>query len=86
MLVFWARGEKGGEKVSFFMGGLKDTKFRDTANAKLENIVLKKTWTRYRIPLDGQDLSTIKTGFGFNLGGQGEPFTFYLDDIVYTGD
>ena len=29
MLVFWARGEKGGEKVSFFMGGLKDKAFND---------------------------------------------------------
>ncbi len=85
-LVFWARGEKGGEKVSFWMGGLKGKKFSDTAAAKLENIVLKKTWTRYRIPLDGQDLSCIKTGFGFNLANDGEPFAFYVDDIEYVGD
>ena len=86
-LVFWARGEKGGEKVSFFMGGIgKDKPFHDTANRKLENVVLKKEWTRYRIPLDGEDLSQIKTGFGFNFGGQGKPFAFYLDDIEYVGD
>ena len=86
-LVFWARGEKGGEKVSFFMGGIgKDKPFHDTANRKLENVVLKKSWTRYRIPLDGEDLSQIKTGFGFNFGGQGKPFAFYLDDIEYVGD
>lgn len=86
-LVFWARGEKGGEKVSFFMGGIgKDKPFHDTANRKLENVVLKKEWTRYRIPLDGEDLSQIKTGFGFNFGGQGRPFAFYLDDIEYVGD
>ena len=86
-LVFWARGEKGGEKVSFFMGGIgKDKPFHDTANRKLENVVLKKSWTRYRIPLDGEDLSQIKTGFGFNFGGQGRPFAFYLDDIEYVGD
>lgn len=84
MLVFWARGEKGGEKVSFFMGGLKDKAFSDTANRKLENVTLKKEWTRYRIPLDGEDLSYIKTGFGFNFGGQGRPFAFYLDDIEYV--
>ena len=84
-LVFWARGEKGGETVSFFMGGIgKDKPFHDTANRKLENIVLKKEWTRYRIPLDGEDLSQIKTGFGFNFGGQGRPFAFYLDDIEYV--
>ena len=86
-LVFWARGEKGGEKVSFFMGGIgKDKPFHDTANRKLENVTLKKEWTRYRIPLDGEDLSQIKTGFGFNFGGQGKPFAFYLDDIEYVGD
>ena len=84
MLVFWARGEKGGEKVSFFMGGIKDKAFSDTANRKLENLTLKKEWTRYRIPLDGEDLSYIKTGFGFNFGGQGRPFAFYLDDIEYV--
>ena len=86
-LVFWARGEKGGEKVSFFMGGIgKDKPFHDTANRKLENVVLKKSWTRYRIPLDGEDLSQIKTGFGFNFGGQGRHFAFYLDDIEYVAD
>ena len=86
-LVFWARGEKGGEKVSFFMGGIgKDKPFHDTANRKLENVTLKKEWTRYRITLDGEDLSQIKTGFGFNFGGQGRPFAFYLDDIEYVGD
>ena len=68
------------------MGGIKNKAFSDTANRKLENVTLKKTWTRYRIPLDGEDLSRIKTAFGFNLGGQGKPFTFYLDDIQYVGD
>ena len=86
MLVFWARGEKGGEKVSFFMGGIKDKAFSDTANRKLEDVKLRKEWTRYRIALDGEDLSRIKTGFGFNFGGQGRPFAFYLDDIEYTAD
>jgi hypothetical protein len=86
MLVFWARGENGGEKVSFFMGGIKNKAFSDSANRKLEDIRLRKEWTRYRIALDGEDLSQIKTGFGFNFGGQGRPFALYLDDIEYTAD
>ena len=87
MLVFWARGEKGGEKVSFFMGGLdKKAKYGDSAQAKRDNVILKKEWTRYRIPLDGLDLSQIKTGFGFSLTCESEPFTFYLDDIEYVAD
>ena len=84
-LVFWARGENGGEKVNFFMGGIKDKPFSDTAKRGLE-LTLKKNWTRYRIPLDGEDLSRIKTAFGFNFGGQGKPFAFYLDDIQYIGE
>ena len=66
------------------MGGLKGKKFSDTASAKIGEVVLKKEWTRYRIPLDGQDLSCIKSGFGFNLANEGDPFTFYLDDISYV--
>ncbi len=85
-LVFWARGEKGGEKVDFFMGRLEKGRYHDTAQAKLDGILLKKEWTRYRIPLDGLDLSTIKTGFGFSFANEGEPFTFYLDDIEYVAD
>ena len=85
MLEFWARGEKGGEKVNFFMGGIENKPFSDTGSGKRE-VTLKKTWTRYRIPLDGEDLSRIKTAFGFNFGGQGKPFAFFLDDIRYVGD
>ena len=44
--------------------------------------MLKKGWTRYRIALDGQDLSRMKTGFAFTLGGPAK--TFYLDDIEYV--
>ena len=84
-LEFWARGEKGGEKVNFLVGGLTNKPFSDTGGGKRE-VTLKKTWTRYRIPLDGEDLSRIKTAFGFNFGGQGQPFAFYLDDIRYIGD
>ena len=85
MLEFWARGEKGGEKVNFFMGGIENKPFSDTGSGKRE-VTLKKTWTRYRIPLDGEDLSRIKTAFGFNFGGQGKPFAFFRDDIRYIGD
>lgn len=85
-LVFWARGAKGGEKVDFFMGRLEKGKYHDTARAKLDGVVLKREWTRYRIPLDGLDLSTIKTGFGFSFANEGDPFTFYLDDIEYVAE
>lgn len=87
MLEFWARGAEGGEKVSFQVGGLgKDKPYYDTDTAELKDVVLKRDWTRYRIPLDGRDLSRIKTGFGWALVGQGKPLRFYLDEIRYTAD
>ena len=86
MLVFWARGEQGGEKVSFKVGAIEKAKHSDTAFAELKDVVLKKAWTRYRIPLDGRDMSRVKTGFGWVVAHPGNPMTFYLDDIEYTAD
>jgi len=83
-LTFWARGEKGGEKVNFVMGVLKgDAKYPDSASAELKDVVLTAEWKQYTIDLSGKDLSRIKTGFGWSLGGQGAPVTFYVDDIQY---
>jgi hypothetical protein len=86
-LVFFARGAKGGEKVSFQVGGLgKDQPYYDTGKGEIKDVVLRSEWTRYRIPLDGQDLSRLKTGFGWVVGGQGAPVVFYVDDIQFTAD
>ena len=86
MLVFWARGEQGGEEVSFKVGAIEKATFSDTAFAELKDVVLKPEWTRYRIPLDGRDMSRVKTGFGWVVANPGRPIAFYLDDIVYTAD
>ncbi|MEK6235458.1 MAG: hypothetical protein N2C14_12190, partial [Planctomycetales bacterium] len=84
-LEFWVRGAKGGEVVSFVMGVIgADAKYRDSSKAELKEIRLTKEWRQLRIPLDGRDLSRIKTGFGWSLAGQGDPVTFYLDDIRYV--
>ena len=83
---FWARGEVGGEKVSFGVGMIgSDKPYYDTGKGNLKEVQLTAEWTEYRIPLDGQDLSRIKSGFYWTLGGQGKPVTFYLDDIRYVG-
>jgi hypothetical protein len=82
-LTFWARGEKGGEAVSFEFGLLKtDKKFHDTANGKLDAIKLTDEWKQYSIDLEGKDLSRIKTGFAWVYAADGHPAVFYLDDIV----
>ena len=81
-LTFWARGEKGGETVSFSFGALADPKpFPDTAKAALEGITLNPAWQRFEIPVSGKDLSRIKTGFIWTIVGSGRPTIFYLDSI-----
>jgi hypothetical protein len=83
-LTFWARGEAGGEKVEFKMGIIgADKAFPDSASAGIAPVELTKEWKQYTIDLTGKDLTHIKTGFVWTLGGQGKPVTFYLDDIRY---
>lgn len=84
---FWVRGERGGETVNFMLGVIEgDRMYRDTAKAELKEVRLTDQWQKLRIPLNGLDLSRIKTGFGWSLAGQGEAVVFYLDDIQYVRD
>lgn len=83
-LTFWARGEAGGEIVSFKMGILgSEKKYSDSASGETPEIRLTKEWKKYTIDLEGKDLRRIKTGFVWAVSGQGGPVTFYLDDIRY---
>jgi len=83
-LKFWARGEKGGETVSFKFGILgADKKFSDSSMGAINDVKLTKEWAEYTIDLSGKDLSRIKTGFVWSLAGQGSPVVFYLDDIRF---
>ncbi len=83
-LTFWARGDAGGEIVSFEFGVLgKDKKFFDTGRGKLEKVSLTREGKQYSIDVAGQDLSRIKTGFVFVLAGQDRPVIFYLDAIRF---
>ena len=84
-LEVWARGEYGGEKVSFGVGLLEDDKpYPDSGIKKIEGIELKREWQRYRVPLKGVDLSSIKTGFVVTLSGRRTPVTVYLDSIRFV--
>lgn len=82
-LSFWARGQGGGEKVKFGYGLIAaDKKYHDSSKGELE-VTLTKTWKQYTFDLNERDLTRIKTGFYWTLGGQGQPVTFYLDDVEY---
>jgi len=83
-LSFWARGDKGGEIVSFKFGILgPDKKYSDSATGESTDLKLTRDWTIYTIDLTGKDLSRIKTAFVWTLSGQGQPVVFYLDDIRF---
>lgn len=85
-LEFYVRGNAGGETVSFVLGVIEDdTPFRDSSKAELANVKLTDQWQKMRIPLEGRDLSRIKTGFGWSLAGQSKPVTFYVDEVQYVG-
>lgn len=85
-LVFDARGENGGEEVSFGFGTIgKEKRYFDTAKRSLGNVTLGRDWQQFEIKLDDikspEDLSRIKTGFLFSTASNGNPVVFYLDNV-----
>ncbi len=81
-LTFWARGDQGGEVVSFLFGTLaKPKKFYDTGKGSLDKVTLTREWKQYELPVAGQDLSRIKTGFVWTFASTGQSVVFYLDNI-----
>jgi hypothetical protein len=81
-LTVWARGEKGGEPVTFKLGVIKDKKYSDSDEAHLDTH-LTTEWKKYTIDLGGKDLSDIKTGFGWTTAAHNGPVVFYLSEIQY---
>lgn len=87
-VVFHARGERGGEEVSFGFGLIgREKKYFDTARRTLDKVTLTKEWRRYEIPVGelkaNEDLTRIKTGFVWTVAGSGEPIVFHIDGIVW---
>lgn len=83
-LTFWARGEKGEEMVKFGVGLVPhDKTFFDTSQSVLDTVRLSSQWKQYSIDLTGKDLTRIVSGFYCTVAGQGQPVTFYLDDIRF---
>ncbi len=88
-LSFWVRGARGGEVVTFKVGGIQgeQVKSPDTLRPARSTlpIALGRAWQRVEIDLAGGDLRQIAGGFAWvasrcdNAG----PITFYLDDIRF---
>ena len=95
-LTFWARGEKGGEQVEFFVGGVGRDSASGVANQPFPDSMarypsagtefsLTTNWQQFTIDLTGKNLTNIMGGFGWFAEADKNPkgVTFYLDDIEY---
>lgn len=86
-LTFWAKGEKGGERIEEFkIGGVGTTMdYPDSDMAMIGPVILTDQWRQYTIDLRGKDLSFISGGFAWvsNVDVNPESCTFYLDEIHY---
>ena len=86
-LVFWARGENGGEKIAEFrIGGVgQGREYPDSDTASIGPVILPKQWKEYEIDLRGKDLTYISGGFAWiaNVDDNPSSCTFYLDNIRY---
>jgi hypothetical protein len=82
-LAFWAKGENGGEKAEFKVGGLKGDYQDSLQPAETTGpIVLTENWIEYSIDLAGKDLSHIIGGFVW-VTNDTNGGTIYLDDIIF---
>jgi len=93
-LVFWARGEKGGEKAEFKVGGINRDPYNNPKLLHQDSFgpisaekvtTLTKEWKKYEIDLKGEDTSKVIGGFCWvtnklqNEGG----CIIYLDDVIF---
>src|SRR3990167_5165471 len=62
-VTFWARGEKGGERIEEFKTGGIMGEFSDSDITAIGPIILTKDWQQYSIDLKEKDLSYISGGF-----------------------
>lgn len=95
-LTFWARGEHGGEKIEFFMGGVgrdpatgnptapyPDSTPRRPVGGTLFH--LTTSWQQFTIDLTALNLSYVLGGFAWvaSINNNSSGAVFYLDDIQY---
>jgi hypothetical protein len=96
-LSFWARGEHGGEKVDFFMGGVgRDAQtgspvapFPDSTPRRpaLGSVcTLTTAWQQFTIDLTGAPLDYVLGGFAWVASTADNPSgaVFYVDDVQYN--
>jgi hypothetical protein len=78
---FYAWGDRGGERVTFFVG----MDAVDGFSVTNTDIVLGTAPTLYTLDLAGVAYDRVVGGFGWTIGGAGftGPATFFVDDIEW---
>jgi len=88
-VTFSARGNVGGEKVSFIAGltgaPTATTPCTDSIRGNVGPLTLTTTWTAYSMPLTGTYPEGVLGAFGWEATapGAGTTLAFYIDDIQY---
>lgn len=86
-LTFWARGETGGEKAEFKVGGIGTGSYPDSINPPVSTGKLNLTsdWRQYTISLKGEDFGNLIGGFAFVADSEDNPggAIVYLDNIKF---
>jgi len=82
-LTFWVKGEKGGEIISFKVGGI----VSDSVQPPVEknNLKLTTQWQKISIDITKRDLTNVVGGFCWVANKKNNPngFTIFLDEIQY---
>jgi len=85
-LSFMAKGENGGEKMEFKLGGIKGENSDSISTAKSTDLITLTTdWKEYPIDLKNFDLSNVLGGFCWVVTSKDNQngCSFYLKDIMY---
>jgi hypothetical protein len=83
-LVFWVRGEQGGEMIEFGIGG---PNMAPVPGRSTGVITLQPTWEAHEIDLRGLDLTRVEVLFRWLATDKHNPrgAVFYLDDVRFEG-
>jgi len=82
-LTFWAKATNEMVSGTFGFGMIGNEKpFYDTGK-KSEKFQLTREWKKYEIPINNLDMRCIKTGLIMYLGGVGESYSFWLDEVRF---
>lgn len=87
----WARGERGGETVTFKVGGIEDSTqpHRDSIQIAGQPVTLSTEWQSFEVDFAGATYGEVLGGFAWIINlppgaPPAQPIVFYLDGITWS--